>query len=119
MKKDTKKGIIIIVVFLILMSSIANYSFWRVHKEKKLIEKEGICVGAVIKRYRSTTRGYSVDYEFQLNDSIYYGWDGVGYINHHLLIGDTCKIIYAKSNPSISRLVKNEKGFVITVNQKQ
>ena len=118
MKKDTKKGIIVLAVYLILMLSIASYSFWRVHKEKKLIEKEGICVEAIFKKYRRITGGYIADYEFRLNDSIYHGHDWVG-SQIGLLAGDTCKIIYAKSNPSISCLVKNEKGFVITVNQKQ
>lgn len=53
-----------------------------------------------------------IRYEFMANGEIYEGHQN--YMPHlqPVNIGDTCEVVYAKSNPEISRLLTDENNFL-------
>ncbi len=78
-------------------------------KREKQLEKEPVYTTAIIiDTYVGTKVREFVKYEFEVNSKHYVGHQQYFPKIEAVNIGDTCEVVYAKSNPEISKLLTNE-----------
>lgn len=97
----------VIISFLFFVSLI--YCFHGFHEDDKLLEQNPVYSSAVIVDIYWGVKGNpKISYEFVVNGKDY---DGSHSYSPHLElvnIGDTCEIVYAESNPEISRVLTDD-----------
>lgn len=113
MKKETKKQLITLAVLFSLLLVFIIVGIYVVNEEDKLLEKNPVHSFAIIvDTYVGTKARHFVRYEFVVNGKIY---DGHQWYMPHIEfvnIGDTCEVVYAESNPEISRLLTDDNDFL-------
>ena len=108
-----RKEIIKLILILIPLVAFITYGLIGLNIRKKKLEKEPTYTyGIIIKKYVGAKARDYVKYEYEVNGQIYHGDEN--YMAHKELIkiGDTCEVVYAKSDPDISELIENEDGTI-------
>ncbi|WP_053181346.1 hypothetical protein [Sunxiuqinia dokdonensis] len=108
-----RKEIVKLILIAIPLIGFIAYGFIVVNKENKKLEKDPAhTYGIIIKKYIGAKARDYVKYEYKINGQIYLG--DKNYMPHKELIriGDTCEVIYAKSDPEISKLIENDDGTI-------
>ena len=76
---------------------------------QRQLKKEPVyCIGIVVRTYNGTRNRDFVRYEFNANGRVYVGDQQYFPQTQSIEIGDTCEVVYARTNPEINRLLKNE-----------
>ena len=111
--KETKKLAITAVVLSSLLLGFIIGGIYVVNEQDKLLEKNPVhSFAKIVETYVGAKARHYVRYEFMDNGKIYDG--NQSYMQHRqsVNIGDTCEVVYAKSNPEISRLLKDDNNFL-------
>lgn len=102
-----------------LLLSVILVGLFIVRKENQELEMNPVYDYAVIvEMYVGTKARDFVKYEFRFGNEIFYG--SQSYMAHKecILIGDSCEVVYASTNPKINRLLTYENKFLkIKINQ--
>ncbi|MGE0021548.1 MAG: hypothetical protein AB7S72_17890 [Draconibacterium sp.] len=113
MKLGNKKQLIIAAVLFSLILGFIIVGIYVVNEEDKLLKQNPIHTFAIIMdTYVGTKARHFVRYEFVVNGKVYDGHKR--YMPHRQVvnIGDTCEVVYAESNPEISRLLTDDNNFL-------
>lgn len=113
MKKEVRKQLIILSCILVPLIGFITYGLLITSQEDKLLEKEAVYTTAIIAdTYVGTKARHFVRYEFVVNDKVYDGHQNYMPHREFVIIGDTCEVVYAESNPEISRLLTDDNDFL-------
>lgn len=109
MKKETKKQLITVLCIFIPLIAFVVFVTSGLSQREKQLEKDPVYTTAiVIDTYVGTKVREFVKYEFEADGKRYIGhqqyFPKLEYVN----VGDTCEVIYSKTNPEISNLLTNE-----------
>ena len=109
MNKVYKKQLITLLSILIPFIGLILYIFLGLNNRQKQLEQNPIDgIAVIVDTYAGTKARDFVRYEFTFNGKIYDGHQ-IYYPNlESVEIGDTCEVIFAKTNPEINKLVINE-----------
>jgi hypothetical protein len=109
MKLGHKKQIIILISISLLIFSFIIAGFLRIRKEDRLLEQSPVFgIAVIVDTYLGTKARDFVRYEFIVEGKIYDGHQRF-YPNLEVVeIGDSCEVIFAKTNPEINELVIDE-----------
>lgn len=120
MKLGNKKQLIAAAVFFSLILGFIIVGIYVVNEEDKLLEQNPkYSFAIIVDTYVGTKARHFVRFEFVVNGEIYDGHQN--YMPHRQLvnIGDTCEVVYANSNPEISRLLTDDNNFLKIKRQKK
>ena len=113
MKLGNKKQLITAAV---LFSSILGFiivGICVVNEEDKLLEENPVhSLAIVVETYVGAKARDYVRYEFVVNDKVYDGHQNYLPYKQPVEIGDTCEVVYAVSNPKISRLLTDDNNLL-------
>lgn len=113
MKLGNKKQLITVAILFSLILGFIVVGIYVVNEEDKLLEKNPVhSFAMIVETYVGTKARHFVRYEFVVNSKVYDGHQN--YIPHRefVIIGDTCEVVYAESNPEISRLLTDDNDFM-------
>lgn len=106
-----------IVLFLILpaFAFVIVYGFWHTSQEDRLLKNESKVTVAKVTDVYSSSRGTWVKYEFNVSGKIFS--NSMKYLNIYgaLETGDKFKIVYAESDPTVNRVLRNEDKSLVMV----
>jgi len=89
------------------------------HDAKQLKEEPVFTKGVITEKYSGTQGQSYVRYEFYVNKIKHISSQGYSFRHDNIEIGDTCFVVYARSNPENSKLVeKIDRGKSIIKLQK-
>ena len=104
-----KKQLITLVCILVPLLGFVIYGFWYTNQEDRLLKEEPVYSTAIIvETYVGTKVRNFVRFEFSISDKIYDGHQQYFPKIENIEVGDTCEVVYAKSNPEINRLLTND-----------
>ncbi len=113
MKLGNKKQLLTALVLFSLILGFIIVGVYVVKVEDKLLEKNPVQSFAIIvDTYVGTKARHFVRYEFEVNDKVYDGHKRYRPHKEFVNVGDTCEVVYAKSNPGISRLLTDENNLL-------
>jgi hypothetical protein len=113
MKLGNKKQLITAAVLFSLILGFIIVGTCVVNEEDKLLEENPVySLAVIVETYVGAKARDYVRYEFMVNGKVYDGHQS--YMPHQqpVGIGDTCELVYAESNPKISRLLTDENNFL-------
>jgi hypothetical protein len=113
MKLGNKKQLITAVVLFSLILGFIIIGNSVVNEEDKLLEENPVhSLAVIVETYVGAKARDYVRYEFVVNSKVYDGHQN--YMPHQqpVDIGDTCEVVYAESNPKISRLLSDDNNFL-------
>ncbi|OJV19826.1 MAG: hypothetical protein BGO30_00715 [Bacteroidetes bacterium 41-46] len=113
MKIGNKKQLITAVVLFSLILGFIIVGISVVNEEDKLLEENPVhSLAVIVETYVGAKARDYVRYEFVVNGKVYDGHQN--YMPHQqpVDIGDTCEVVYAESNPKISRLLTDDNNFL-------
>lgn len=113
MKLENKKQLITAVVLFSLILGFIIVGISVVNEEDKLLEENPVhSLAVIVETYVGAKARDYVRYEFVVNGKVYDGHQN--YMPHQqpVDIGDTCEVVYAESNPKISRLLTDDNNFL-------
>lgn len=113
MNLENKKDLITATVLFSLVLGFVLIGFYVVNEQDKLLEENPVYSFAIIvDTYVGSKARPFVRYEFVVNGKIYDGHQG--YMRHRqtINVGDTVEVVYAGSNPEISRLLTDENNYL-------
>jgi len=120
MESEVKKQFITAAVLASLILGFIIVGFYVVNEGNKLLEQNPVYSFAIIvDTYIGAKGRHFVRYEFVVNGKVYDGHQNYRPHLQSVHIGDTCEVVYAKSNPEISRLLKDENNFLKIRRQKR
>jgi hypothetical protein len=108
-----RKEIVQLIFIAIPLIGFIAYGLIVINREDNKLEKvPAYTYGIIKKKYVGAKARDYVKYEYNINGQIYLG--DKNYMPHKELIriGDTCEVIYAKSDPGISKLIENDDGTI-------
>ncbi len=104
-----KKQLITLVCILVPLIGFVIYGFWYTNQEDRLLKEEPVYSTAIIvETYVGTKVRNFVRFEFSISDKIYDGHQQYFPKIENIEVGDTCEVVYVKSNPKINRLLTND-----------
>jgi len=113
MKFGNKKQLITAAVLFSLILGFIIVGIYVVNEEDKLLEKNPVhSFATIVDTYVGTKARHFVRYEFVANGKIYDGHQNYMPHREFVIIGDTCEVVYAESNPEISRLLTDDNDFL-------
>ena len=109
MEKEIKKQLTTLACILVPLLGFVTYGFLRTGQENKLLDQESCnTIALIADTYVGTKARDFVRYEFIVDGVMFDGHQRY-YPQFELVeIGDTCEVIYAKSNPNINKLLTNK-----------
>lgn len=113
MKIGNKKQLITAVVLFSLILGFIIVGISVVNEEDKCLEENPVhSLAVIVETYVGAKARDYVRYEFVVNGKVYDGHQN--YMPHQqpVDIGDTCEVLYAESNPKISRLLTDDNNFL-------
>lgn len=113
MKLGNKKQLITAAVLFSLILGFIIVGICVVNEEDKLLEENPVhSLAVIVETYVGAKARDYVRYEFVVNGKVYDGHQN--YMPHQqpVDIGDTCEVVYAESNPKISRLLTDDNNFL-------
>ena len=113
MKLGNKKQLITAAVLFSLILGFIIVGISVVNEEDKLLEENPVhSLAVIVETYVGAKARDYVRYEFVVNGKVYDGHQN--YMPHQqpVDIGDTCEVVYAESNPKISRLLTDDNNFL-------
>lgn len=113
MKLGNKKQLITAAVLFSLIMGFIIVGISVVNEEDKLLEENPVhSLAVIVETYVGAKARDYVRYEFVVNGKVYDGHQN--YMPHQqpVDIGDTCEVVYAESNPKISRLLTDDNNFL-------
>ena len=111
-KIGSKKELIKALVAWSLLIGVFIYGFHLNNEENKLLKENPVQSSAVIVCFHAGKSGRSIEYEFVVNGKVYNGTDSYYPHLEHVYIGDTCEIVYVKSDPEISRASTDDNNLL-------
>ncbi len=87
-------------------------------RQKELKENPVFCKGFIIDIYVGTKARDFVKYEFMVNDKRFIGHQEYYPKIDKVEIGDSCQIVYAKTNPDINEILTNSDKTLKTKSNK-
>ena len=101
------------LVVVVLGASFLVYVFWKgMYLEKQLESEPAYTYGIVVGFFDGRKSDKAIKYLYKVNGEAFYAND-----NYHpeiepirVEIGDTCEVVYARTDPSNSRLSTNYNG---------
>ena len=113
MKLGNKKQLITAAVLFSLILGFIIVGISVVNDEDKLLEENPVhSLAVIVETYvGAKARDYG-RYQFVVDGKVYDGHQN--YMPHQqpVDIGDTCEVVYAESNPKISRLLTDDNNFL-------
>ncbi len=113
MKLGNKKQLITAAVLFSLILGFIIVGISVVNEEDKLLEENPVhSLAVIVETYVGAKARDYVRYEFVVDGKVYDGHQN--YMPHQqpVDIGDTCEVVYAESNPKISRLLTDDNNFL-------
>lgn len=113
MKLGNKKQLITAAVLFSLILGFIIVGISVVNEEDKLLEENPVhSLAVIVETYVGAKARDYVRYEYVVNGKVYDGHQN--YMPHQqpVDIGDTCEVVYAESNPKISRLLTDDNNFL-------
>ena len=109
MNKGYKKQLITLLFILIPFIGFILFILLGLNNRQKQLEQNTVFgIAVIVDTYSGTKARDFARYEFTFNGEIYNGHQ-IYYPNlESVEIGDTCEVIFAKTNPEINKLVVNE-----------
>lgn len=109
MNKGTKKQLLIILcLFIPLIGFVVFIKLGLNQREKQLERESAYTTAVIIDTYVGTKVREFVKYEFEANSKHYVGHQQYFPKIESVSIGDTCEVVYAKSNPEINKLITDK-----------
>jgi len=113
MKLGNKKELIPAAVLFSLLLGFIIYGICLVNEENKLLKENPVqSLATIVETYVGAKARDYVRYEFMVNGKVYDGHQGYMPHRQSVIIGDTCEVVYAESNPKISRLLTDDNSFL-------
>ncbi|SDD37339.1 hypothetical protein [Williamwhitmania taraxaci] len=113
MQSNLKKPLVILLGFGIPLAAVMVYGFLGLSKRKTQLNHEPVYgIAIIVEKYKGPKSRGSIRYTFVNNGKVY---EGHGRYLPHLEIvniGDTCEMVYARTNPKNSRLLEDENGLL-------
>lgn len=106
-------------LFILCFISVAIWFYFREKKHKKenaeILNDLGYALTTKVSVGMFARRNFGrviVDFEYVVDNTTYKGWRALkGVVRHNYFKGVTFPVIYCKHNPSLYRLLINEKDF--------
>lgn len=113
MKLGNKKHLITAAVLFFLILGFIIVGICVVNEEDKLLEENPVhSLAMIVETYVGAKARDYVRYEFMVNGKVYDGHQNYMPHRQSVNIGDTCEVVYAESNPKISRLLTDDNNFL-------
>ncbi len=113
MASKNKRLLVTLIIVLSLVLGFILFVLIGLKQRKSELERTPAYGYAVIvDTYVGAKARDFVRYEFVVNGMVYDGYQN--YLPHRqsVNIGDTCEVVYAESNPKISRLLTDDNNFL-------
>ncbi|SHF03326.1 hypothetical protein [Dysgonomonas macrotermitis] len=112
MSKNDKIQLVLSIIGFIFIVTILTIAFRSKWHEDKMLEAGSIHADAIIINIFSSRGKPVIGYTYTVNGNVYkrntrYKYPG------GVSIGDTCEIIYATEDPSISKLLEDSNEYII------
>lgn len=109
MKKDIKKQITTLLFIFIPLIGFILFVLIGLYQRQDQLEKEPIyTTGIIVETYIGTKVRHFVRFEFLINDKIFDGHQQFFPRIENVELGDTCEVVFAKSNPEINAILTNK-----------
>lgn len=109
MQSENKKQLIALAVISSLFLGFILIGFHVVNEENRLLEQNPVySIGIIAETYIGAKARHYVRYDFKVNGKTYDGHQNYMPHRQYVTIGDTCQVVYAKSNPKISELLTDD-----------
>ena len=110
-----KITVILWLVVTLPMIGVIVYALWGNGQDERKIQREPVYTsGVIVSTYVGIKSRNMVKYQFKANGAFYYGDDRYYPKRELVKVGDTCEVVYAKSDPNIHKALRNnDKTFKI------
>ncbi len=113
MASKNKKYLIKLIIALSIVLGFILFVLIGLKQRKSELERTPAYGYAVIvDTYVGAKARDYVRYEFEVNGKVYDGHQNYMPHRQSVYIGDTCEVVYAESNPEISRLLTDDNNFL-------
>jgi len=113
MEKLDRRKVIALILSWIIFLSVISIGFYVMHKDNKELEANPVYGYAVIvDTYIGAKAKSYVKYEFRVGHRFFTGVQKYMPHKEYFNVGDTCEVVYAKTNPKINRLLEDENGLI-------
>lgn len=116
-KRNSKSQKIALFIILSAFVIFLIHGFWLLSQEEKLLKSERQETVAKVTEVYSSSRGRWVKFEFYVGGKTFS--NSMKYLNIYgaLEPGDKFKIVYAESDPSVNRVLRNEDKSLIMISR--
>ncbi|MFV0290567.1 MAG: hypothetical protein ACK5IJ_06670 [Mangrovibacterium sp.] len=117
-KKDAKLLVIVLLMLAVFIGPMIIFSL----KDSKRLEKEPVLNYGIVQQTYAPVNGsnYTIRYKYEVKGLIYEAADATYNPRRQKInVGDTCEIIYARTQPEISSVLELENGLLNIRNRKR